>query len=1112
MKRLLFTFFALYISGISTAQYWNFDAKNVPPSSERNSNAFMGNAVAINDQYAIVGVPGYSSSFFGYTAVGTAAVYEKNGAGVWVSAGPLYPNITPQNFDQAGMAVALEGNIAVLGAPFANDGTKQNCGRIDIYARDALGWKYQISHYGTNANDNLGQSLTMKDGRIYAGAPNYNNGQGYVRIYNQNSFGSWTLETTLTGISGANRFFGAAIAAKDSTVFVGVPGLSQVFRYEKGATWPFAFDQVIYGYNISQANNFFGSAMAMDDSLLVIGAAAHNNNEGLACALRPNTTTGDWGIVDTIYNPSPDTDDYFGAQISVYNNKIVIATPEETTDENETNPLNDAGAAFIYYDWNNNSKWSLFQKIVSPDRDSMDRFAQGVSLWEDDLLIGAPREDLDSLGQNFVESAGAAYFYKSCNNYKVHNLTSCGSTSFYGSSFNQTGQYMVTSPSPVGCDSVQILNLTVPTYTGTETRAICEPYLWGNDTYYTNTTVLDTLQTPEGCDSVSTITLNINPNWNESYTHSDGNNAIILDTDIDGDFAVTSFFIGGTTTRYIKIFQKINGAWNSIQTINNNSGRFGANVEINGDFIAVSADTFAQPDSYTHKVFVYKKGAGNSWSHYQTIQNQSYQQNNPQGKGGLALEGDHLVIGLPYYDYATTVNKYGIVKIYNHQTTQFNYTQQIDNPDYQNGADGEFGFSVDIEGDRMAIGHPGKEVNTHINAGKVYVYQYGGNWSPLGSITNSDAKDGDRLGSDVAVIQGMVAVGFSGRTYTVGSGPSSYTGTSGGARLFKKNTSNNNWTQTANIGSYASGYFQGSSLGLDLDADGELLVVSDRNKTFQSGITATAEGDIRLYLVDPSGTLTQLDQLRTIDETEQFGRAVAISDGKIVSLASANISFNSTQILYVHEVSPYELNKSYQASCDAIPWYGQSADTDGTYIDTTLAGAGCNTINVLIADILGETPVVSLSNGSLSSNIYYDQNAGDYFQWVDCNNNFTVVGYGDSYTPTGTGNYAIITYKGNSNCTDTSTCFVVTKVENIQDTEMIKAYPNPTTGQVTLDLGQHYNQIQIKVSTVTGQIVQELFFDNQQQLNINLNSMPGVYFLQLQSEDKYLGSLKILKQ
>lgn len=1111
MKKLLFTFLTLYISGISTAQYWNFDAKNVPPNTNRNTNAFMGNAVAINDQYAIIGVPGYSNSFFGYTSIGTGAVYEKNGAGVWVAVPPLSPNLTIQNFDQAGASVALEDNIAVLGAPFANNGTKQNCGRIDIYSRDANGWKHQTSFYGNNANDNLGQSLTMKDGRIYVGAPNYNNGQGYVRIYKQDAFGAWTLETTLTGVGGANRFFGAAIAAKDSTVFVGVPGLSQVFRYEKGATWPFAFDQVIYGANISQANNFFGAAMAMDDSLLVIGAPTHNNNEGVACALRPNATTGDWDILDTIYSPSPNTDDYFGAQISVYNNKIVIATPEETTDENEANPLNDAGAAFIYYDWNNDNKWSLFQKIVSPDRDSMDRFAQGVSLWGDNLLIGAPAEDLDSLGQNFLANAGAAYFYKGCNNYKIHNTTACGNYSFYGNNFSQEGQYIVTSPSPSGCDSLQILNLTIPVYTGVDTLNVCEPYHFGGEIYYTNSTLTDTLQTIDGCDSIVTITLNVNPNWNESYVHVGNiNNIAAIDTDIDGNFAVTSF--GNGSSRYIEIFEKdANGVWNSIQMINNNSGNFGTKVVMYGDFVAVAADTFAQPDSYTHKVFIYKKGVGNTWALYQTITNQSYQQNNASGRGGLALEGDHLVIGLPYHDYATTVNKYGIVKIYKHQTTQFTYTQQIDNPDYQNGANGEFGFAVDIEGDRMAIGHPGKIVNSQVSAGKVYVYQYGGNWSSIGSFTNSDAKAGDRLGGGLTLVKGMVAAGFPGRVYTVGSGPGAYTGTSGGVRLFKKNTGNNNWNQTANIPSYATGYFQGSDLGSYLDADGDFLVTADTRKTFQGGLNAAGEGDIRLFLVDETGTLTQLDQLRTIDLTEEFGKRVAIANGQVTSLTA---SYGQLNEFYIHELSPYSLNKNYQTSCPPISWNGQIASTNGTYVDTAANTGACTPINVLVAKITGSNPVISENNGILTSNVYYDQFAGDYFEWVDCNNNFAVVGYGDSYTPSSSGDYAIITYKGNSNCRDTSACynFTITGTQDIQVLDKIQAYPNPTIGQLVVDLGQHYNNIQIQVRNITGQVIQELSFDNKQLFSLDLSGVPAVYFIQIQSEKQYLGSLKILKQ
>ncbi|MCH2046800.1 MAG: hypothetical protein MK212_21980, partial [Saprospiraceae bacterium] len=370
MKQVFFTLFLLHCSIWSIAQYWNFDAKNIPI---RRVNGLVGNAVAMNDQYAIVGTPGYSffNSFppITITSAGTAAVLEKDASGHWVMIQNLLPNLLQGNFDQAGSAVALEGNIAVVGAPFANSVNRQNCGRIDIYTRDAtLGWEYTKSFYGSYSNENLGTSLAMKDGRIYAGAPNYNNAQGLIQIYKQDALGTWNTEATIVGYTGTNRFFGSSIAAKDSTVFIGVPGSSQVVRCDKTTTWSSLFSQVIYG-TMSQTSNDFGSSIAIHDSLLVIGAPAHNNNEGLAFALLPNPATGDWEMVDTIYNPSPMADEYFGAQVSVYQNKVVIASPEEKTDANNANPLNEAGAAFIYYDWDNNNQWSLLQKIISPDRD-----------------------------------------------------------------------------------------------------------------------------------------------------------------------------------------------------------------------------------------------------------------------------------------------------------------------------------------------------------------------------------------------------------------------------------------------------------------------------------------------------------------------------------------------------------------------------------------------------------------------------------------------------------------------------------------------------------------------------------------------------------------------
>ena len=69
-----------------------------------------------------------------------------------------------------------------------------------------------------------------------------------------------------------------------------------------------------------------------------------------------------------------------------------------------------------------------------------------------------------------------------------------------------------------GCDSVVTLVLTVnPTYTVTDTQTVCQnelPYVWNGVSFYEAKTKHVTLQTVDGCDSVVYMTLNVNPTYN----------------------------------------------------------------------------------------------------------------------------------------------------------------------------------------------------------------------------------------------------------------------------------------------------------------------------------------------------------------------------------------------------------------------------------------------------------------------------------------------------------------------------------------------------------------------------------------------------------------------
>ena len=79
----------------------------------------------------------------------------------------------------------------------------------------------------------------------------------------------------------------------------------------------------------------------------------------------------------------------------------------------------------------------------------------------------------------------------------------------------QTGVYYDRLQTVNGCDSVYTLTLTVnPTYNITETQTICSneaPYSWHGTDYYQSGVYYDSLSTTAGCDSIYKLTLTVNP-------------------------------------------------------------------------------------------------------------------------------------------------------------------------------------------------------------------------------------------------------------------------------------------------------------------------------------------------------------------------------------------------------------------------------------------------------------------------------------------------------------------------------------------------------------------------------------------------------------------------
>src|SRR6185312_13738618 len=95
---------------------------------------------------------------------------------------------------------------------------------------------------------------------------------------------------------------------------------------------------------------------------------------------------------------------------------------------------------------------------------------------------------------------------------------------------NTAGIYKDTLISTAGCDSIVTLTLNLnPVVTGSQSITICNnqlPYTWNGNQYNSAGTYKDTLTSAAGCDSVVTLILNVNPVVTGSQTITICNNQL----------------------------------------------------------------------------------------------------------------------------------------------------------------------------------------------------------------------------------------------------------------------------------------------------------------------------------------------------------------------------------------------------------------------------------------------------------------------------------------------------------------------------------------------------------------------------------------------------------
>jgi len=110
-----------------------------------------------------------------------------------------------------------------------------------------------------------------------------------------------------------------------------------------------------------------------------------------------------------------------------------------------------------------------------------------------------------------------------------------------------------------------------------------------------------------------------------------------------------------------------------------------------------------------------------------------------------------------------------------------------------------------------------------------------------------------------------------------------------------------------------------------------------------------------------------------------------------------------------------------------------------------------------------------------------------------------------------TGNYAVEVTQ--SICKDTSNCYYI-QISGIIENDFgdnFKIYPNPTSGKISVELGDYYDNIQIEITDIIGQIIDKKTFKNINNFELNIDGLNGIYIIVITNKYKK-AVIRIIKE
>ncbi len=812
-------------------------------------NDVFGNAVAVDGDTAVIGVPGDMNNG---VQTGAAFVFTKGTDG-WSRRAKLIAK-DPEGGDQLGFSVALDGDTIVVGVLSDGLTAVESGGNADIatagsayvFSNPTGGWANwdgltdtakdglttKLIADDAQAGDEFGRSVAVDEstGTVVVGAWRDDSNKGSAYVFTKDSTG-WSQAAKLTASNPlANDYFGQSVAVDGSTVLIGVKG-------DNGKGAAYVFDKPGNGWTNTTTtantvtklaasdggtNDLFGASVAMDGNTALIGA------EGQEWVYVFIKESEGWVEKAKLSSDDPDHDgrgNNFGNSVAVDGDIVVVGA--DGVDQSAA--VNNTGAAYVFTKpstgWADRSEAARF---TGSDAAANDKFGGAVAVDGDTAMVGADNAAGTDALDNSVSNAGAAYVFdigdwtdfggKTTTSHTVIDLTNYQEYWFRIRAANASGEGPASN-------------------SASATPKAPKPVK------------------PTGLGAVA------------------GDTRVTLSWDNPGNSTITGYELAKVVPE--DWLTAADGAA---------SAHFGISVAIDGDTAVVGAD---RANNKKGSVHIFTRNASGKWTQQVKLEGEN---SGDQFGWSVAVDGDTVVVGAHAYNGSATLTNSGAAYVFTKPTGGWAAWAALS----QTAKDGLtakltptvpeayslFGGSVDLDDSTLVIGSRLADVGGRLSAGAAYVFtKANGVWSQSAKLTASDGLSLAYLGYSVAVDGDTVLAGAFGSSTAFGR-----TG-NGSAYIFVKPDSDDGWADVNYNGNEttkltASDLQPSDYFGFSVALDGDTAVVGAR----QHNDPGTGAGSGAAYVFtresevwDEKAKLTASDAAAG----DKFGVSVAVEDDTV---------------------------------------------------------------------------------------------------------------------------------------------------------------------------------------------------------------------------------------